>query len=101
MDDKFLITDSVLYERAESLAVQSEGFQLIDMTEFNPVNELEKDLKIFDYDKDKNEADDSFLLIHTSGDSSSAPNSVWHANRSLLGSASAPNNQTTITCGLL
>jgi acyl-CoA synthetase (AMP-forming)/AMP-acid ligase II len=101
MDAKVLIADSVFYERAESLAAQAEGVQLVRMIEFDPVDELEKDLQTFDYDKDKNEGEESFLLIHTSGTSSSAPKPVWHANNSLLGSPSTPKNQTTITCGLL
>jgi acyl-CoA synthetase (AMP-forming)/AMP-acid ligase II len=100
MDAKVLIADSVFYARAEGVVAQA-GVQLVRMIEFDPIDELEKDLKTFNYNKTKDEGDHSFLLIHTSGTSNSAPKPVWHANKSFLFSPPFGIRKTTLTCGQL
>ncbi|KAI9286877.1 hypothetical protein BC943DRAFT_351093 [Umbelopsis sp. AD052] len=71
------------------------------MIEFDPVDELKKDLKPFDYDKTKNEGDDCSYIMHTSGTSSSSPKPIWHANKSLLGTPSLAGSKATISTGLV
>ncbi|KAI8576589.1 hypothetical protein K450DRAFT_274613 [Umbelopsis ramanniana AG] len=101
MDAKVLIADSVFYARAESLAAQIQGVHLVRMIEFDPVDELKKDLKPFDYDKTRDEGDDCSIIIHTSGTSSSAPKPIWHANKSFLAIPPFGVRKATITTGLL
>jgi acyl-coenzyme A synthetase/AMP-(fatty) acid ligase len=71
------------------------------MIEFDPVDELKKDLKTFDYDATKDEGDNSNYIIHTSGTSGSAPKPIWHGNTSLLRSLKMPLRNTTLTTGLM
>ncbi|KAG2188900.1 hypothetical protein INT44_004040 [Umbelopsis vinacea] len=76
MDAKVLIADNVFYARAEALAAQTEGVYLISMIEFDPVDELKKDLETFNYDKTRDEGENCSFIIHTSGTSSSAPKPI-------------------------
>ncbi|KAI8576588.1 hypothetical protein K450DRAFT_274612 [Umbelopsis ramanniana AG] len=101
IDAKVLIADSVFYVRAKTLAAQMEGVQLVRMIEFDPVDELKRDLKPFDYDKTRDEGDNCSFIIHTSGTSSSAPKPIWHANKSFLASPPFAIRKATITTGLL
>ncbi|KAG2188898.1 hypothetical protein INT44_004038 [Umbelopsis vinacea] len=101
MDAKVLIADNVFYARAEALAAQMESVHLVRMIEFDPVDELKKDLKTFNYDKTRDEGDNCSFIIHTSGTSSSAPKPIWHANKSFLTSPPFVSRKTSITTGLL
>ncbi|KAG2175204.1 hypothetical protein INT44_007692 [Umbelopsis vinacea] len=101
MDAKVLIADHVFYARAEILAAQMQGVHLARMIEFDPVDELKKDLKTFDYDITRDESNDCSFILHTSGTSSSAPKAIWHANKSMLTSPPFVVRMTTITTGLL
>ncbi|KAI9286874.1 hypothetical protein BC943DRAFT_378951 [Umbelopsis sp. AD052] len=101
MDAKVLIADHVFYARAETLAAQMEGVHLVRMIEFDPVDELKKDLKSFGYDKLRDESNDCSYILHTSGTGSSAPKPIWHANKSFLAKPPFVVRMTTITTGLL
>ncbi|KAI8579227.1 hypothetical protein K450DRAFT_243388, partial [Umbelopsis ramanniana AG] len=101
VDAKVLIADNVFYERAASLAAQVEGVHIVRMIEFDPVDELKKDLKTFAYDKTRNEGDDSSFIFHTSGTSSSAPKPIWITNKSYIQGPPLFISKTTLTTGLI
>ncbi|KAI9286485.1 hypothetical protein BC943DRAFT_359071 [Umbelopsis sp. AD052] len=101
VDAKVLIADDVFYERAASLAAQVEGVHIVRMIEFDPVDELKKDLKTFAYDKTRDEGDDCSLIFHTSGTSSSAPKPIWHANKAFLQGPQVFLSKITLTTGLM
>jgi acyl-coenzyme A synthetase/AMP-(fatty) acid ligase len=98
---KVLIADTVFYERAASLASQVEGVHIVRMIEFDPVDELKKDLKPFNYNKTKDEGDESSIIFHTSGTSSSAPKPLWHSNKAFLQAPPSLITNTTLTTGLM
>jgi acyl-CoA synthetase (AMP-forming)/AMP-acid ligase II len=101
VDARVLLADNVFFERAEKLVAQIEGLQLYRMINFDPVDELKKDLKTFDYDSNKDEGRNSGLIFHTSGTSSSAPKPIWHANCSFLAVPPMAVRKTTLTTGLM
>jgi acyl-CoA synthetase (AMP-forming)/AMP-acid ligase II len=101
VDAKVLIADTVFYERAEKLAAQVEGVVLVKMIEFDPIDELAKDLKTFAFDAKKDEGNNSSIIFHTSGTSSSAPRPIWHANKGLLFDPPVANRKITMTTGLV
>ncbi|GAB5588499.1 hypothetical protein Unana1_03399 [Umbelopsis nana] len=100
VDCKVLIADDVFYARAEKLATQVEGLRLVRMIDFDPLDELKKDLKIFDFDLNKNEGLNSSIILHTSGTSGFAPKPIWHANNSFLFSPPSVSRRATLTTGL-
>jgi acyl-CoA synthetase (AMP-forming)/AMP-acid ligase II len=101
VDAKVLIADTVFYDRAASLAAQVEGVHLVRMIEFDPVDELKTYLKPFAYDRTKDEGDQSSIIFHTSGTSSSAPKPIWHANKAFLQGPPTFIRKTTLTSGLM
>jgi acyl-CoA synthetase (AMP-forming)/AMP-acid ligase II len=101
VDAKVLIADSVFYDRAQKLAAQVEGLCFLRMIEFDPEEELKKELKTFDFDPKKNEGLNSSLIFHTSGTSSSAPKPVWHTNQGFLFVPAIGIRKTTLTTGLM
>lgn len=101
VDARVLLADDVFYERAERLAAQIEGLQLHRMINFDPVDELKKELRTFNYDTNKDESNNSGLIFHTSGTSSSAPKPVWHANSSFMKIPPMGVRRTTLTTGLM
>jgi len=76
VDSKVLIADDVFYARAEKLATQVEGLRLVRMIDFDPLDELKKDLKIFDFDLNRNEGLNSSIILHANNSFSFSPPSV-------------------------
>src|ERR1700731_3428091 len=101
VDSKVLIADDVFYARAEKLAAQVEGLRLVRTIDFDPLDELTKDLKTFDFDLHKNEGLNSTVILHTSGTSSSAPKPIWHANSNVMFALDFSIRKTTLTTGLV
>ncbi|GAB5588432.1 hypothetical protein Unana1_03332 [Umbelopsis nana] len=101
VDCKVLIADDVFYARAEKLAAQVEGLRLVRMIDFDPLDELTKDLKTFDFDLHKNEGLNSTVILHTSGTSGSAPKPIWHTNSGMMFAPTFSIRKTTLTTGLV
>jgi acyl-CoA synthetase (AMP-forming)/AMP-acid ligase II len=69
VDARVLLADKIFYERAEKLAAQVENLKLVPMIEFDPLDELKKELKTFGFDLNKDESQNSTIIFHTSGTS--------------------------------
>jgi hypothetical protein len=101
VDAKVLISDETYFDRAAKLATQGDDVRVIRMIEFDPIDELNKGTKSFNFDISTDEGANCALILHTSGTSSSAPKPIWWPNKGVMHIAPLFTQSVVLSTGLV